>query len=236
MKNKEITAFFCGYTLATTLDSDHIVKLAKNHARKSNAAQIEFGFEFGIDVLCMIHLGCSYMLKHKCQRAFSIGYVLATTHCLLKDLFFPDPIDTRSTYETRKYFFMDNKTFQVIFGLLNLTILLYSNHRYNKDLEEYNNARDRALRQRQRQQQEPERGHRPLRIRIEGIQGSGDQNQQNHRNPTRNRQDSEIPIAIAINQNDQPEIGSQTDYAQAPIANASIVAPSAPPAPNSIRR
>ena len=217
MKNKELMAFFCGYMLATTLDSDHIVKLAQNHTRKSNAAQIEFGFEFGIDILCMIHLGCSHILKHKYQRAFSIGYVLATTHCLLKELLFPGKIDTRSTYETRKYFIMDNTAFQVIFGLLNLSILLYSNHRYNKDLEEYNNVRDRAIRQRQRQrqmqrpQQDPEREHRPLRIRIEGIQGPSGQSQQN---PTINRQDTQIPIAFAINSNDQHQEDYHTDYSR----------------------
>jgi hypothetical protein len=229
MKNKEIMAFFCGYTLATTLDSDHIVKLAQNNTRKSNAAQIEFGFELGIDFLCLVHLGCSYMLKHKYQRAFAIGYVLATTHCLLKDLFFPDPIDTRSSYETRKYFIMENKTFQVIFGLLNLSVLLYSNYRYNKDLEEYNNVRERARRQRQRQRQmqQPERRDRPLRIRIEGIQGRSNQNQQ--QNPTRGQQNPQIPIAFAINSNDHQQDESQTDYAQAPIAH--MVVPSAPPAP-----
>lgn len=227
MRNKEITAFFCGYTLATTLDSDHIAKLAQNNTRKSNAAQIEFGFELGIDFLCLVHLGCSYMLKHKYQRAFSIGYVLATTHCLLNDLFFPDTIDTRSSHETRKYFIMENKTFQVIFGLLNLSVLLYSNYRYNKDLEEYNNVRERVRARRQRQRQQPERIDRPLRIRIEGIQGRSNQNQQP--NPTRGQQNPQIPIAFAINSNDHQQNESQTDYAQAPIAH--MVVPSAPPAP-----
>ena len=116
-------------------------------------------------------------------------------------------IDTRSFYEARKYYFMENTTYQVIFGLLNISMLFYANHRLNHA----NNIQ---------RPQDPQR-----RIQIEGINDRiefGRDNHQLYMHPPQQQTientepsapphpQSHIPIAVAISNLEQQNI--QTDY------------------------
>jgi hypothetical protein len=227
MKQKEILAFLSGYTLATFLNSDQMVKMGKEYTRKSMAAKVEFGFEFSINSLSLIHLAFSDIKKHKYQRAFATGYILAMAHCLLNDLFMPSPnINPSSIYATRKYYFMENKTYQVIFGLLNLSMLFYANSRLNNANQEQQNNNDQRRRQPAIRAARPRGANRNRnRNRNRNHQYRAPLNQQDEAIPQASAPPiAQIPIAIAI-QNEQLDM--QTNYSTA------TVIPSAPPQPPS---
>ena len=131
MKQKELIAFLSGYALATILNSDQMVKLASEHARKSQAAKIEFGFELGSDILSLLHLGLSKINKHNYQSAFAFGYILSMANCLLGELFMPN----LNTNLKQKYYIMENQSYQVILSLLNMAMLFYATYRYNKSCQ-----------------------------------------------------------------------------------------------------
>jgi hypothetical protein len=226
MKQKEILAFLSGYTLATFLNSDQMVKMGKEYTRKSMAAKVEFGFEFGINSLSIIHLGFSDIKKHKYQRAFAIGYILAMAHCLLNDLFMPDSnIHPNSIYATRKYYFMENKTYQVIFGLLNLSTLFYANSRLNQADQEQNIHRN------QRRPRQPARRIERAQVRRGANQYHAPLNQQDDTTLQPSAPRAQIPIAIAINSSQHEPFDAQTNYSTAPIVASATAVPSAPPAP-----